>query len=151
MAGSRIFNYYDVLGVERGCSAPKIRAAHRHLAVEWHPDVNSSSEALARMKLINVARDTLIDRINRQTFTQAPRQRRAGYTNSESRKTTRNNSSGSSDEPIWCNRPMDDHPDNNYMQDGPWDGDTCLMIIGVSILMIIIGVIFDALSGQGFG
>src|SRR4051794_13730196 len=38
-------DYYDVLGVQRGASDEDIKRSFRRLAQQWHPDVNTSSEA----------------------------------------------------------------------------------------------------------
>ncbi|MBB4152484.1 DnaJ-domain-containing protein 1 [Sphingomonas jinjuensis] len=50
-----------LLGVGRDADAATIRAAHRRLAVEVHPDRGGSAEAARR---INAARDLLLARLD---------------------------------------------------------------------------------------
>lgn len=46
---------FAVLGVSRDCTLSELKRAYRTLARRYHPDVNASPEALARMQLINWA------------------------------------------------------------------------------------------------
>lgn len=48
-------NWWEVLGVPRYASAAEVKAAHRGLAKEWHPDINPSPLARERMITINRA------------------------------------------------------------------------------------------------
>ncbi len=48
-----------VLGVEPDASAEEIRAAYKRLALRWHPDLNKSKQAGARMAEINAAFDAI--------------------------------------------------------------------------------------------
>src|ERR1700686_477256 len=52
---------YRILGVERVASIATIKRAYRAQMRIWHPDINSSAEALLRAKAINGAFDTLSD------------------------------------------------------------------------------------------
>ena len=46
---------YEVLGLKRDATADDARKAYRQLAREFHPDVNKTPEATARMQQINTA------------------------------------------------------------------------------------------------
>lgn len=61
MSGRRIRTYYDVLGVPFGASEEVIRMRYRELAKRYHPDVNPSPEAAARMQELNEAYHVLSD------------------------------------------------------------------------------------------
>lgn len=50
----------DVLGVSVQASETDIRAAHRRLMAELHPDRGGSAE---RARQVNAARDTLLERL----------------------------------------------------------------------------------------
>jgi len=59
-------NYYKVLGVEKNCTESDIKKAYRKLALQWHPDKNSSTEELkiqaeAKFKEITEAYSVLSD------------------------------------------------------------------------------------------
>ncbi len=58
-------DFYRVLGVEPDAGNEEIEAAYRKAAVEWHPDVNDSPEATAKMQEINQARDVLLNPMRR--------------------------------------------------------------------------------------
>ena len=51
----------SALGLRWPCSADEVKAAHRRLALECHPDRNRGDEAAAnaRMARVNVARGVL--------------------------------------------------------------------------------------------
>ena len=51
-----------VLGVEPDASEGEIRAAHKRLALKWHPDLNRSKGAGERMAEINAAFDAMTGR-----------------------------------------------------------------------------------------
>lgn len=54
--------YYDVLRVERGASADRIRTAYRRLAQKYHPDkMPGNANAVRAMAAINAAYDVLSD------------------------------------------------------------------------------------------
>src|SRR3954447_5609401 len=61
-------DYYDVLGIQRGASDEDIKRSFRRLAQQWHPDVNTSSEAPVRFKEINEAYQVLSDPQRRQAY-----------------------------------------------------------------------------------
>ena len=45
MATATKRDYYEILGVERGCSEKEIKAAYRRLALQFHPDKNPGDKA----------------------------------------------------------------------------------------------------------
>lgn len=61
--------FYQVLGVERGCSDEELKKAYRKLAMENHPDRNGGSkEAEERFKEISEAYDVLRDPQKRAAY-----------------------------------------------------------------------------------
>ena len=54
-------DYYEVLGVGREASAQDLKKAYRRLAMEFHPDRNSSPDAADRFKEVNRAYEVLSD------------------------------------------------------------------------------------------
>ncbi|MBV8681257.1 MAG: molecular chaperone DnaJ [Caulobacteraceae bacterium] len=62
-------DYYEVLGVERGCNDAALKSAFRKLAMEHHPDRNGGcEEAAGRFKEINEAYSVLSDPNKRQMY-----------------------------------------------------------------------------------
>ena len=61
-------DYYALLGVARDATEPEIKKAYRKLAMEFHPDRNSSGEAEARFKEITEAYEVLRDPQKRATY-----------------------------------------------------------------------------------
>jgi DnaJ homolog subfamily C member 19 len=53
----------DILGVGPDASADEIRAAHRRIIAQVHPDKGGTAELTRR---VNAARDALLDALNRQ-------------------------------------------------------------------------------------
>lgn len=70
---------YDILGVPPHADKSTIERAYRKLARRYHPDLNSSPGATARMQDINWARDTLVDSRSR-LFHDRDRRQRASRT-----------------------------------------------------------------------
>ncbi|TVQ61320.1 MAG: J domain-containing protein [Phycisphaerales bacterium] len=66
MASTR--DYYAVLNVPRDASTDDLRAAHRKLARELHPDVNKSPDAAARFQEVQEAYDVLSDPEKRSKY-----------------------------------------------------------------------------------
>ena len=54
-------DYYTILQVDPRADPEVIQAAYRRLAAKYHPDVDPSSEATERMKLLNAAYEVLSD------------------------------------------------------------------------------------------
>lgn len=61
-------NPYDTLGVARDASKDDIKKAYRRLAMKYHPDRNSASEAVEKFKDISAAYDVLNDPNKRAQF-----------------------------------------------------------------------------------
>jgi curved DNA-binding protein len=61
-------DYYDVLGVSENASDTDIKHAYRSLSFKFHPDRNSSPEAGDRMRDLNEAYETLIDKTKRKQY-----------------------------------------------------------------------------------
>jgi molecular chaperone DnaJ len=62
-------DYYDILGVDRGCDEAALKAAFRKLAMEHHPDRNGGcEEASGRFKEINEAYSILSDAQKRAAY-----------------------------------------------------------------------------------
>jgi molecular chaperone DnaJ len=62
-------DYYEILGVQRGCDDGALKAAFRKLAMEHHPDRNGGcEEAAGRFKEINEAYSVLSDPQKRAAY-----------------------------------------------------------------------------------
>lgn len=63
-------DYYEVLMVPEGATGEEIRAQYRRLAAVLHPDANPQRPDLAgeRMKLLNEAKDVLLDPARRAEY-----------------------------------------------------------------------------------
>ncbi len=64
-------DYYEVLGLDRGCTDAEIKKAFRHHAKKHHPDVNKDdTEAEVRFKEVNEAYEVLSDDEKRARYDQ---------------------------------------------------------------------------------
>ncbi len=62
-------DYYEILGVEKGASAEKIKEAYRKLAFQYHPDRNRENpSAVEKMKQVNEAYAVLSDSKKRKDY-----------------------------------------------------------------------------------
>lgn len=61
-------NLYQVLGLSNHASLNDIKKAYRRLAMTYHPDKNTSSDAAARFNSIQEAYDTLSNPANKQQY-----------------------------------------------------------------------------------
>src|SRR5512139_4006957 len=62
-------DYYEILGVERGCDDAGLKAAFRKMAMQHHPDRNGGCEdAASRFKEINEAYSVLSDAQKRAAY-----------------------------------------------------------------------------------
>ncbi len=52
-------DYYEILGIPRNASKDDIKKAFRHLARQYHPDVNKAPDAEAKFKELNEAYEVL--------------------------------------------------------------------------------------------
>lgn len=63
-------DHYEVLGIERGADADRIRKAYRKLARQYHPDVNKAPDAAKRFSEVQEAYDVLSDEEKRRNYDQ---------------------------------------------------------------------------------
>lgn len=68
-------SYYDILSVPRNADADALRAAHRRLARELHPDVNKAPDAAQRFAEVQEAYDVLSDDTKRKLYDQIGHER----------------------------------------------------------------------------
>ena len=61
-------DFYTLLGVPRDCSEADVKKAYRKLAMEYHPDRNSSADAEAKSKEITEAYEVLRDPQKRAAY-----------------------------------------------------------------------------------
>ena len=64
-------DYYDVLGLQKGCSEDEIKKAYRRLARQYHPDLNpGDATAEAKFKEVGEAYEVLSDSQKRARYDQ---------------------------------------------------------------------------------
>lgn len=64
-------DYYEVLGVNKGCSDDELKKAYRGLVKKYHPDLHPDDKtAEAKMKEVNEAYDVLSNKEKRQKYDQ---------------------------------------------------------------------------------
>ncbi len=61
-------DYYAILGISPGATLADIKRAYRRLAKQYHPDVNSNSDAAERFRELTEAYDTLTDPEKRRRY-----------------------------------------------------------------------------------
>lgn len=61
-------NFYEILGVTNEANEAEIKKAYRQLSLKYHPDRNSSEEAVEKIQKINEAYETLSDGQKRQEY-----------------------------------------------------------------------------------
>src|SRR5579862_2617051 len=59
--------YYEILGIVQGADAEAIRKAYHTLARQFHPDLNKTEEATARMQEINTAYAILMQELGEES------------------------------------------------------------------------------------
>ena len=64
-------DYYEVLGVQKGCSEDELKKAYRQMAKKYHPDLHpDDKEAEAKFKEVNEAYGVLSDKEKRSRYDQ---------------------------------------------------------------------------------
>jgi DnaJ-class molecular chaperone len=61
-------NHYETLGVERTANNEEIKKAYRRLSLQYHPDRNSTTEAVGKFQKINDAHEILSDNESRAQY-----------------------------------------------------------------------------------
>jgi DnaJ-class molecular chaperone len=61
-------DFYDILGLKKGCSEDDIKKAYRSLSFKYHPDRNKDADAGNKIRQINDAYETLGDKQKRSHY-----------------------------------------------------------------------------------
>lgn len=61
-------NHYEVLGVEQTANSDEIKKAYRRLSLQYHPDRNSTPDAIKTFQKINDAHEILSDKQSRSEY-----------------------------------------------------------------------------------
>ncbi|KAJ8548432.1 hypothetical protein K7X08_032535 [Anisodus acutangulus] len=61
-------DYYDILGLEKGCSVEDVRKAYRRLSLKVHPDKNKAPGAEEAFKMVSKAFQCLSDEESRKRY-----------------------------------------------------------------------------------
>jgi molecular chaperone DnaJ len=65
----KIMDYYEVLGISKGCTQDEVKKAYRKMALKFHPDKNpGDAEAEARFKEVSEAYEVLSDTKKREMY-----------------------------------------------------------------------------------
>jgi DnaJ-class molecular chaperone len=57
--------WWQVLGVDKGVQPNAVKVAYRRLARQYHPDVNHSASAIAKMQAINQAYEQFLNELGK--------------------------------------------------------------------------------------
>jgi len=61
-------DYYEILGLEKGCDSNDIKKAYRKLALKYHPDRNKEEDSEEKFKNISEAYQVLSDESKRRNY-----------------------------------------------------------------------------------
>lgn len=64
----KFLDYYSILQVHHSAELDVISSAYKKLSKKYHPDLNNAQEAIDRMKIINIAYDTLSNPEKRERY-----------------------------------------------------------------------------------
>lgn len=85
--GEEFRDYYEILGVEFGCSIEEIKTTFRRLAKKYHPDVSSDQDG-RDFKLIVEAYKVLSDQKSRDAYDRKYLQKKAKVTGKQNRSSS---------------------------------------------------------------